>query len=143
MGKYLDKTGLSRLWSKIKSKFCPKDEEFEWIGNNGAERGHIVFTDFNGDLTPMHPTEDFYVQVSAADSASSATIGLSTGGGAIISLVHKKNGGYTEVFRVDNQGLTLNLGKYAEEAGLYFIISGQKMKFEPQNAEQYGILVKA
>ena len=133
----MDKTGLSRLWSKIKAAFCPINKEFTWGGIDGTSRGKVVFTSYNGDLYNSKTMPECYAQISVVDGVQTGiTIGVDTSGGPCLKLI--KNG--VELATIDTQGVTINLGQYGEERNLDFIISGIRSRFMPQRAQDLGVI---
>lgn len=128
MGKYLDKTGLSRLWSKIKAAFIPKNGAFVWTLTGNTGDGFVEFGDTYGDIGILIKNGTDEIRIDSSVSGS----------GIIITRQGE------EIIRLNTEtGITVQWNGTDEmSSGLHFVMNGVTYSWDMQTAEQLRLVVR-
>lgn len=139
MGKYLDKTGMSRLWAKIKGAFLPKVGSFKWTKAGNEIEGYVAFGQ-KGDAVGLSGHAGIAV---VGDDKAMAAIMETVQGEARIRLL---NDGFDQVL-TDSKGIHIVYGGSASgvvsnDCTIHFTYDNKTYGFDVEMAIRAGILME-
>ena len=135
----MDKTGLSRLWSKIKGAFLPKVGTFRWTREGDEGYGYVAFGG-NGDADGL--SGDVGISVVGDDKVQAAVLESDTG---IVS-IRLLDSGYNLVV-IDAKGIHIDYsgtvsGVGSDDCTIHFIYNNKTYGFDVEGAIRAGILME-
>lgn len=139
MGKYLDKAGLSRLWSKIKGAFLPKVGSFKWTKVGNETEGYVAFGQ-KDDAVGLSGQAG--IAVVGDDKVMAAIMETVLGEARILLL----NDGAEQVL-VDSRGIHIAYsgstgGVDSKSCTIHFFYNNKTYGFDVENAIRAGILME-